>query len=738
MAAVAPLRQGILLNPSPSSSPYQSPSSLPLLVPSNCSLSSSSSSQPATDSESSSSPPRRPATGPRAQSHSGSFHKPRDKPRADSTPAAPRRIRFAPLPDPRRDFDGPAGLPPVFLDDDEQPHTPLAIDTATAPAPPSVPENGPSSAPSSLRNVSTDTDAATPTSLRPASSLPATACLADLPPASGESWSRKLLRPLLGPLARSRASTEDVSLGVRFAESAPDLMLARAESNASTASTASVVVVLPRGRGRASEEQPQQQPAEESKLFGLIPMRSRSASRPRKPPKEQPEWVREFGAPLGRWSSAVPGEDPEEVRRRNIESDRAVANWGWGTPAHIMKEQKRRERERLDEKRRKKDLKLEIKEAKKQGPDAVAALKAREEARKNRIAQANATWKAGNAGAKNGVPLVRSQSLGEKSQPSGMGGGRGGAGARRPQQRMLNGRVYGARRNQDLFASARSDEPEFVEWGYGGMGSVKAAASTTMWAKVQGSGVSVGAHDSGGEGWGARARAASAAVDGAPAAVAAGRSHAATDPEDDGSGMAWLKRRREQREREKKEHEEHEEEKEKKEVPQEKENGKEEVQEQTEEVAPSRTSIEKTLSQEHITTAVTLPALYHHHSHHHHHGSHVSAEAAPGVQPEGEQRERARADSVSSESTMSGGSAKKDDADAFNDEEGDEEGDEELELEEDDERTRRTALGAGIEKISRHIAEGAHHHPDVHTPDAAAPAPAAAPPGPEEARAREG
>ena len=144
----------------------------------------------------------------------------------------------------------------------------------------------------------------------------------------------------------------------------------------------------------------------------------------------------------------------------------------------------------------------------------------------------------------------------------------------RKQQRMLNGRVYGAPRrkpNANPFANVRyvmahlyclhshlplptlplpflllflflfpfllsvytdtlscvdrTDE-EFVEWGYGGMGSVKnTAGQNSMWSRVQ-------ASDD-----------------------AAGLARRTTD-EDDGSGMAWLKRRREQREREKKEAEE--------------------------------------------------------------------------------------------------------------------------------------------------------------------------------------
>ncbi|EMD34399.1 hypothetical protein CERSUDRAFT_86521 [Gelatoporia subvermispora B] len=355
-------------------------------------------------------------------------------------------------------------------------------------------------------------------------------------------------------------------------------------------------------------------------------------------------------------------------------------------------------------------------------------------------------WKAGAAGSGDGAPLARSQSLVENgqaqpnAQKNAVGGGRASTGARRPQQRMLNGRVYGARRNQDLFASARSDEPEFVEWGYGGMGSVKAATAGggahTVWARVQGSGVSVGAHDPG-EGWGARGRAAT--VDGTPAsAQAVARQRAVTDPEDDGGGMAWVKKRREQREREKKEQAE-------KERKEREEGGAEEKADGGEAAAgdgapAGRPSLEAGHSQEHVTTAVTLPAPQHRHAHHHH-----AAEPAP----EGEQRARADSVSSSSESTASGASerarAKKDDStDADGGDEHELEGDDE-DFEDDDERTRRTALSAGVEKVSRHIAEGAHHHPDVHTPAAAAspapeafpaaPAPAPAPPGPEEARA---
>jgi len=96
--------------------------------------------------------------------------------------------------------------------------------------------------------------------------------------------------------------------------------------------------------------------------------------------------------------------------------------------------------------------------------------------------------------------------------------------------RMLNGRVYGRKRpyNQastDPFANVRDTEPEFVEWGYGGMGSNKSNTNSTMgsaWKVVQnGSNASAFGND-----------------------------------EDDSTGMAWVKKRRADREKAKLETEE--------------------------------------------------------------------------------------------------------------------------------------------------------------------------------------
>ncbi|KAF6764807.1 hypothetical protein DFP72DRAFT_323214 [Ephemerocybe angulata] len=89
--------------------------------------------------------------------------------------------------------------------------------------------------------------------------------------------------------------------------------------------------------------------------------------------------------------------------------------------------------------------------------------------------------------------------------------------------RMLNGRVYGGKRdpNANPFANARDEEPKFVEWGYGGMGSVKGATSA---------GVT-------GAGW--------EKLGGQP-----------DDDLEDSTGMAWIKKRREAREQKAREEQE--------------------------------------------------------------------------------------------------------------------------------------------------------------------------------------
>jgi len=99
-----------------------------------------------------------------------------------------------------------------------------------------------------------------------------------------------------------------------------------------------------------------------------------------------------------------------------------------------------------------------------------------------------------------GVPMMQTMSDGSGS-------------VQRP---MLNGRVYGAKRAKERLQPQPSMEPEFSEWGYGGMGSVGSAGE---YGKLQSSSSAVGGGDD----------------------------------DDDGSGMTWARKRKEKREREERE-----------------------------------------------------------------------------------------------------------------------------------------------------------------------------------------
>ncbi|KAG1748902.1 uncharacterized protein EDB91DRAFT_1079032 [Suillus paluster] len=104
--------------------------------------------------------------------------------------------------------------------------------------------------------------------------------------------------------------------------------------------------------------------------------------------------------------------------------------------------------------------------------------------------------------------------------------------------RMLNGRVYGSKRQppSNPFANVR-DEPEFVEWGYGGMGSVNGSSDSKYSVLAKGApallshGHAQKLPVGGGRGGAARR------IDGVG------------DDDDDGSGMGWVRRRRLEKER---------------------------------------------------------------------------------------------------------------------------------------------------------------------------------------------
>ncbi|EIW85483.1 hypothetical protein CONPUDRAFT_135215 [Coniophora puteana RWD-64-598 SS2] len=273
-----------------------------------------------------------------------------------------------------------------------------------------------------------------------------------------------------------------------------------------------------------------------------------------------------------------------------------------------------------------------------------------------------------------------------------------------PQQgiTMLNGRVYGgkrkSKRTHNLFASAR-DEPEFVEWGYGGMGSVHADhAGNSMYRNLQSGGTALGLKMGHGSASGG----------------------GTVDEDDDGSGMGWVKRRREQREREKKEAEEREravkEAQKQKEAAEEAdvESGSEEKMaveaselpaeekmedESTRVASPSSENAEN----QHILKTVSIPGHHRSHSHSSHHKSpSLSRSLSPAAEDQNPIEvvletsptlEKDEKDSTES-STESDSEVEEQEKDEDEDED-----------EDDAEENRKTAIGAGMEKISRHKEE---------------------------------
>ncbi|KAG1799482.1 uncharacterized protein HD556DRAFT_1348132 [Suillus plorans] len=103
-------------------------------------------------------------------------------------------------------------------------------------------------------------------------------------------------------------------------------------------------------------------------------------------------------------------------------------------------------------------------------------------------------------------------------------------------RRMLNGRVYGSKRQPPAnpFANVR-DEPEFVEWGYGGMGSVTGSSDSKYSVLAKGAPALL-SHTQ-------------ARVTKTPVERNDGVGVPAPDDEDDGSGMGWVKKRKLERER---------------------------------------------------------------------------------------------------------------------------------------------------------------------------------------------
>lgn len=149
--------------------------------------------------------------------------------------------------------------------------------------------------------------------------------------------------------------------------------------------------------------------------------------------------------------------------------------------------------------------------------------------------------------------------------------------------RMLNGRVYG--RSRVRATQSEDREPEFVEWGYGGMGSNRGSSASSAYAKVQ-----------------------------------SGHTNVVAEDDDDGSGMGWVRKRREAREREKREREE----KEAKEKAEQEQHAGPSSPASAEDATTTESPIDATdesapaaVLPEHITQTVAIPARpqpTHHHS----------------------------------------------------------------------------------------------------------------------------
>lgn len=256
---------------------------------------------------------------------------------------------------------------------------------------------------------------------------------------------------------------------------------------------------------------------------------------------------------------------------------------------------------------------------------------------------------------------------------------------------MLNGRVYGGNKhrppNANPFANARDEDVEFVEWGYGGMGSVRGAQSAgvvgraddrdrTKWERLQHSGRNVVTGKSSSE----------------------NRPGMDVDEDDDGSGMGWVKKRKAARERKEKE----ESERAQALSPQ---NAIPQLDSELTPIAsptgvPSSSSVtprsstpagEDAHPTEHIT-AVNLPFHWHHRRTQSRTASMDTVPSVATIVPD----ERPKGTESDSESESEDDSARQ------AEDEYDEDDDDEDDDDEGAEGRRKTALGAGVEKISRH------------------------------------
>ncbi|KAG2342878.1 hypothetical protein BDR05DRAFT_963690 [Suillus weaverae] len=108
---------------------------------------------------------------------------------------------------------------------------------------------------------------------------------------------------------------------------------------------------------------------------------------------------------------------------------------------------------------------------------------------------------------------------------------------------MFNGRAYGSKRQPptNFFTNVR-DEPEFVEWGYGGMGSISCSSDSKYSVLAKGAPALL-SHGH------AQKVAVGRGHDGAARQRKDGVGVSARGDGDDWSGMAWVRKRRQERER---------------------------------------------------------------------------------------------------------------------------------------------------------------------------------------------
>ena len=251
--------------------------------------------------------------------------------------------------------------------------------------------------------------------------------------------------------------------------------------------------------------------------------------------------------------------------------------------------------------------------------------------------------------------------------------------------KMLNGRVYGApKRKGNPFDNVRDEaDPVFVEWGYGGMGSVSGSRAAgmggTRWERLQ-------------------------------------SGHSPEDPFDDGSGMGWVKKRKEARDRGRAKDEGKDTHTADASTPNPGSETSTTIPEANPEAngskpsinhpspspnidrSPSAASVSRPpstsvipLEGEHVLHAVTIPANFQHHHHHHHRSTSRGTLVSDGNDevkhnPPDDRRVENQSEETESE-----------ESERDNDDE-----EEESDSSGFGESERITALGAGVEKYTRH------------------------------------